>query len=211
MKLLNQWFLVFMLKSSFRKFYGRHGNLANRKFYDRYRDFVIHYGISVSQMTTICPVCRSHNNRSSTTEANSRAGTITYLHISTSVLWCPLRFPSKTMFGLSLFLFNLLFMLLYLFTYTYVHHVRWYSCHLMGVTSGAWTAYLPGAREFTPGFVLFNLCGVDHCTHVFRPFCFGHCMICSRSSWYLLLYSRVTSKVMIQLIVIGPSPILSYI
>ena len=150
-------------------------------------------------------------NRSSTTEANSRAGTITYLHISTSVLWCPLRFPSKTMFGLSLFLFNLLFMLLYLFTYTYVHHVRWYSCHLMGVTSGAWTAYLPGAREFTPGFVLFNLCGVDHCTHVFRPFCFGHCMICSRSSWYLLLYSRVTSKVMIQLIVIGPSPILSYI
>ena len=150
-------------------------------------------------------------NRSSTTEANSRAGTITYLHISTSVLWCPLRFPSKTMFGLPFFLFNLLFMLLYLFTYTCVHHVRWYSCHLMGVTSGAWTAYLPGAREFTPGFVLFNLCGVDHCTHVFRPFCFGHCMICSRSSWYLLLYSRVTSKVMIQLIVKGPSPILSYI
>jgi hypothetical protein len=39
-KLLNQWFLLTKLKSSLRKFYGRHHDLVNR------------YGISVSQMTT---------------------------------------------------------------------------------------------------------------------------------------------------------------
>ena len=39
-KLLNQGFLLVMLKSSFRKFYGRH------------HDLVDNYGISVSQMTT---------------------------------------------------------------------------------------------------------------------------------------------------------------
>jgi hypothetical protein len=40
MKLLNQWFLLVKLKSSLRKFYGRH------------RDLVDRYGISMSQMTT---------------------------------------------------------------------------------------------------------------------------------------------------------------
>ena len=39
-KLLNQGFLLVMLKSSHRKFYGRHHDLVDR------------YGISVSQMTT---------------------------------------------------------------------------------------------------------------------------------------------------------------
>ena len=39
-KLLNQWFIRVKLKSSLRKFYGRHHDLVNR------------YGISVSQMTT---------------------------------------------------------------------------------------------------------------------------------------------------------------
>jgi hypothetical protein len=38
-KLLNQWFLLVKLKSSLRKFYGRHHDLVDR------------YGISVSQMT----------------------------------------------------------------------------------------------------------------------------------------------------------------
>jgi hypothetical protein len=37
-KLLNQWFLVVKLKSSFRKFYGRHHDLVD--------------GVSGSQMTT---------------------------------------------------------------------------------------------------------------------------------------------------------------
>jgi len=39
-KLLNQWFLLVKLKSSLRKFYGRHHDLVDR------------YGISVSQMIT---------------------------------------------------------------------------------------------------------------------------------------------------------------
>jgi hypothetical protein len=39
-KLLNQGFLLIKLKSSFRKFYGRHHDVVDR------------YGISVSQMTT---------------------------------------------------------------------------------------------------------------------------------------------------------------
>jgi hypothetical protein len=39
-KLLNQEFLLVRLKSSLRKFYGRHYNLVDR------------YGISVSQITT---------------------------------------------------------------------------------------------------------------------------------------------------------------
>ena len=39
-KLLNQGFLLVTLKSSLRKFYGRHHDLVDR------------YGISVSQMTT---------------------------------------------------------------------------------------------------------------------------------------------------------------
>ena len=39
-KLLNQGFLLVKLKSSLRKFYGRHHDLVDR------------YGISVSQMTT---------------------------------------------------------------------------------------------------------------------------------------------------------------
>ena len=39
-KLLNQGFILFKLKSSLRKFYGRHYDLVDR------------YGISVSQMTT---------------------------------------------------------------------------------------------------------------------------------------------------------------
>jgi hypothetical protein len=40
MKLLNQGYLIVKLKSSLRKFYGRHHDLVDR------------YGISVSQMTT---------------------------------------------------------------------------------------------------------------------------------------------------------------
>ena len=49
-KLLNQGFLLVKLKSSLRKFYGRHHDLADR------------YGIFVSQMTTlrICSTCRKH-------------------------------------------------------------------------------------------------------------------------------------------------------
>ena len=39
-KLLNQWFFLVKLKSSHRKYYGRH------------HDLIDHYGISVSQMTT---------------------------------------------------------------------------------------------------------------------------------------------------------------
>jgi hypothetical protein len=39
-KLLNQWFLLVKMKSSLRKFYGRHHDLVDR------------YGIYVSQMTT---------------------------------------------------------------------------------------------------------------------------------------------------------------
>jgi hypothetical protein len=45
-KLLNQEFLLVKLKSSLRKFYGRHHDLVDR------------YGIYVSQMTTICFTCR---------------------------------------------------------------------------------------------------------------------------------------------------------
>ena len=39
-KLLNQWFILFKLMSSIRRFYGRHYDLVNR------------YRVSVSQMTT---------------------------------------------------------------------------------------------------------------------------------------------------------------
>ena len=45
-KLLNQGFLLVKLKSSLRKCYGRH------------HDLVDHYGIFVSQMTTICSTCK---------------------------------------------------------------------------------------------------------------------------------------------------------
>jgi hypothetical protein len=45
-KLLNHEFLLVMLKSSLRKFYGRHHDLVDR------------YGISVLQMTTICSTCK---------------------------------------------------------------------------------------------------------------------------------------------------------
>ena len=47
-KLLNQGFLLVKLKSSLRTFYGCHHDLVHR------------YGISVSQMTTICSTCRKH-------------------------------------------------------------------------------------------------------------------------------------------------------
>ena len=47
-KLLNEMFLLVKLKSSLRTFYGRHYDLVDR------------YGISVSQMTTICSNCRKH-------------------------------------------------------------------------------------------------------------------------------------------------------
>ena len=47
-KLLNHGFLFVKLKSSLRKFYGRHHELVDR------------YGISVSQMTTICSTCSKH-------------------------------------------------------------------------------------------------------------------------------------------------------
>jgi hypothetical protein len=47
-KLPNQGFLLVKLKSSLQKFYGRHHNLVDC------------YGISVSQMTTICSTCRKH-------------------------------------------------------------------------------------------------------------------------------------------------------
>jgi hypothetical protein len=47
-KLLKNGFLLVKLKSSLRKFYGRHHDLVNR------------YGVFVSQMTTICSVCRIH-------------------------------------------------------------------------------------------------------------------------------------------------------
>ena len=47
-KLLIQGFLLVKLKSSLRKFYGCHHDLVDR------------YGISVSQMTTICSTCRKH-------------------------------------------------------------------------------------------------------------------------------------------------------
>ena len=46
-KLLNQGFLLVKLKSSIRKFYGRHHDLVDR------------YGLSVSQMTRICSMCTS--------------------------------------------------------------------------------------------------------------------------------------------------------
>ena len=47
-KLLNQGFLLVKLKSSLRTFYDCHHDLVDR------------YGISVSQMTTICSTCREH-------------------------------------------------------------------------------------------------------------------------------------------------------
>jgi hypothetical protein len=47
-KLLNQGFLLVKLKSSLRKFYGRHHDLVDR------------YEISVSQMTTIYSNCHKH-------------------------------------------------------------------------------------------------------------------------------------------------------
>ena len=47
-KLLNQRFLLIKLKSSLRKFHGRHDDLVDR------------YGKYVSQMTTICSSCRQH-------------------------------------------------------------------------------------------------------------------------------------------------------
>jgi hypothetical protein len=46
-KLLNQGFFLVKLKSSIRKFYGRHHDLVDR------------YGLSVSQMTRICSMCIS--------------------------------------------------------------------------------------------------------------------------------------------------------
>ena len=50
-KLLNQGFLLVKLKSSLRKFYGRH------------HDLVDHYGISVSQRPRICSTCRINTSR----------------------------------------------------------------------------------------------------------------------------------------------------
>ena len=47
-KLLNQEFLLVKLKSSLRKLDGRHHDLVDR------------YGISVSQMTTMCSTCRKY-------------------------------------------------------------------------------------------------------------------------------------------------------
>ena len=58
----------------------------------------------------------------------------------------------------------------------------------MGATSGAETAYHPGAREFKPGFsgvrvtrsLVLCVCFVDRCL----PFCtfsFGHCAVCPSS------------------------------
>ena len=44
-KLLNKWFLLVKLKSSFRKYYGRHHDLVDR------------YGISVSQISRTCSSC----------------------------------------------------------------------------------------------------------------------------------------------------------
>ena len=45
---LNQGFLLVKLKSSLRMFYGRHHDLLDR------------YGISVSEITTICSTCRNY-------------------------------------------------------------------------------------------------------------------------------------------------------
>ena len=50
-KLLNQWFLLVKLKSS---------SFTVIKFYGRHHDMVDRYGISVSQMSTICSTCRKH-------------------------------------------------------------------------------------------------------------------------------------------------------
>jgi hypothetical protein len=49
LKLQNQGSLVARLKSSHWMFYGRHRDLFNR------------YGISVSEMTSICPACSNQN------------------------------------------------------------------------------------------------------------------------------------------------------
>jgi hypothetical protein len=69
----------------------------------------------------------------------------------------------------------------------------------MGATSGAGTAYPSGAPEFTPGFsgvrvtrsLVLYVCFVDRCLS-FCAFSFGHCVVCSSSTygfrlplWYL--------------------------
>ena len=57
-----------------------------------------------------------------------------------------------------------------------------------GATSGAGTAYLSGAPEFTPCFsgvgvtrsLELCVCFVDHCLSL-CPFYFGHCVVCPSS------------------------------
>jgi hypothetical protein len=59
------------------------------------------------------------------------------------------------------------------------------ACFWAFHTSGAGTAHPSGAPEFTPGFsgvrvtlsVVLCVCFADRCLY-FRPFTFGHCVIC---------------------------------
>ena len=63
------------LKSSLRKFYGHHNDWVNR------------YGISVSQMTTLCSICRNHNTALSAIITFYRIYDISYSTGVTSGAW----------------------------------------------------------------------------------------------------------------------------
>ena len=122
-KLLNQGFLLVMLKSSLQKFYSRH------------HDLVKYYGVLGQKWLWICFICHNHNLFLSSfmtyhqvcSNSNTTSGTgtiypfgapelapicftwwglcssscqITCLHIFSSVLWCCYDFHVKTMFEL---------------------------------------------------------------------------------------------------------------
>jgi hypothetical protein len=122
-KLLNQGFLLVMLKSSLQKFYSRH------------HDLVKYYGVLGQKWLWICFICHNHNLFLSSfmtyhqvcSNSNTTSGTgttypfrapelapicftwwglcssscqITCLHVFSSVLWCCYDFHVKTMFEL---------------------------------------------------------------------------------------------------------------
>ena len=115
-KLLNQGFLLVKLKSSLRKFFGRHHDLVDRN------------GISVSQMTTDCSTCRKHFpilsslttyyrvcNQINTTGAISGEGT-TY-HTGAPEFTHGFQWgPCYSIFGFICMICRSLFVLLYFFS-----------------------------------------------------------------------------------------------
>jgi hypothetical protein len=122
---------------------------------------------------------------------------ITCLCIFLSMLWCPVQFPHKTMFGSSFLPFSHLFRreftfywcYMYLFTYTCVQHdfhIRWYSCCLQ-VT---WQVPLVEQELLT---ILEHLCSalVLSGVHVVQSLVF--CLVFCRSLFVFFLLAIILS------------------